>query len=165
MAGLVMELVGVLNEQSEVFEELIRIADNKKELIIKNDVDGLRIISTEESGLVGKSQKLEKKCETVMKDIARVLNTNPKNVNLSVLADIIKEQDEHGDLTAAAERIRKTADLLRASNEDNKALIESALEYIDFSINVLRSSVEAVPAAYSAGDDGEPTATMIDIKE
>jgi flagellar biosynthesis/type III secretory pathway chaperone len=156
MAGLISDLVNILNEQAEAYEELTIIANRKKEYIIRNEADEIRSVAGRESELIGKSQKLDKKRDLVSNDIAEVLNINAADVQLTLLLDIIKDQPGCAELKQASDRIRIAVEHLKYANENNKMLLENALEYIEYSLNVIRSSTEAVPAAYGSENQKAP---------
>lgn len=146
MAGLINELMDKLNEMSAHIAALTDYAHQKKEVIIKNDTDALKDITSRENTLVGKYQKAEKAVAVLIKDIAMVLNENPKTLTLGRLGEIIREQDDYGTYMEIYGRLKENLVLLKERNEMNNILIENALEYIDYTVNVLRST-------YGGGND------------
>jgi len=164
MAGLITDLIAVLNEQSSIYEELAAIAENKKEMIVKSEIDGLRDVGKNESELIGKAQKLDKKRDNVVADIATVLNISTEEITLTELIKCIEKQPECEELKMATTRIQEAAENMRAVNDKNRVLLENALEFADYSINVIRSAMEVVPASYDDDSGAEPPSQMSDIR-
>ena len=63
MAGLIDELIVVLDEMNDLYEQLIKSGKDKLEVIIKNNIEELQKINADENVLVGKTLKLDKKRE------------------------------------------------------------------------------------------------------
>lgn len=161
MSGLINELLQVLIEEAGLYDDLVKISGDKKKSIIDNDIDLLKGITCQENIIAGKMQRLEKKRLSIITDIANVLNEKEANITLSSLANIIIEQPESEKMKKVALHLKESLSTLKELNEQNKILIENALEYIDFSINVIRSSIDASPAIYSA--NGEQLSTGINL--
>jgi 2C-methyl-D-erythritol 2,4-cyclodiphosphate synthase len=140
MAGLMEELVCVLEEHALCCERLLELALKKKEAVVKNNVDAVRDIVSAENELVGKAQRMEKKREALFNDIAAVLNKPKDGLTLGGLCAIAKGQPEHSRLTGASDRLMSVMPKLKAANESNRTLIQNALDYIEFSVNVLRTT-------------------------
>lgn len=152
MAGLVSELIAVLEEQVSEYEKLISASTEKKQAIINNDIDGVKAGTGAEQAHVGKIQRLERKRAGIMKDIATVLNEKLTNITIIGVAETMKSSPDGKTLTDLAHQLRALADELKTLNNSNSALIENALAYIDFSVNVMRSTYE-LSAGY--GQNGE----------
>jgi len=140
MTNLINDLISVLEEESEIYKLLIAASKGKKAAIIANDLSAIKEATQCEFECVGKIRRLEKKRADIMKDMAEVLNEKESNITISLLADNIKGPE--------SEKLRRTASNLKQSlgelahiNDVNSALINRALEYIDFSVNVARSSM------------------------
>lgn len=80
MAGLVFDLIDVLEEQQKYYDELLILSEKKTVLIVNNDTEGLKEITSSENSVVGKIQKLEKSRIALVYDIANVINENPQNI-------------------------------------------------------------------------------------
>lgn len=152
MAGLVYELMDTLDKQLLLFDELITLGGGKKDFIINNDTDGLSKLTSGENAVTGKLAKLDKTRATLMGDIANVLG-RPEGVTLSELAEAMREQPEYARLLSLTEATREKLGVLKELNDQNKILIDSSLEYINFTINAIRTSLLPEQAIYS--NDGE----------
>ena len=166
MAGLISDLVDVLNEQTQCYNDLILLSEQKKDAIIKNDINAVQSVNGSESTAIGKSQRIEKKRMELVKDIAEVLNTKEEELTLRKLLGLIEGQPEYDSLQKAREDIRKVVHELKELNERNKVLLNNSLEYIDFSLNVMRSSMDSSLSTYdSKGQEVDNRRNLFDAKQ
>jgi flagellar biosynthesis/type III secretory pathway chaperone len=164
MAGLVSSLIEVLKGQTELFREVIALSVDKKELIINNDIEKLKDIVKQENVIVPKLLKGDKDREKIMADISVVMNKKLEDLTLSFLSELMEGQPEHEALVKAIEEFAAAMGEMKAANDANKLLIENALDYIEFNINIIHSSLEAGPAGYGALEDNHEAGSFIDTK-
>ena len=145
MAGLINELLTVLNEQAENYENLLALSHEKHEVLVQNDVKSLQKITNVENIIVGNNQRLEKKRIKITKDISTVLGKSEADMTLSLLAELISKQEEHPALVEVATRLRTTVEQLKEINDSNKALLAFSLDYVDFTMNLVRGAVSDMP--------------------
>ena len=148
MAGLITDLIQTLQGQTELFKQVTALSDDKKNFIIKNDIENLRNIVKQENLIVPKALKGDKTREQLMKDIATVLNTNYDELTFASLAELISGQPEHPAFVAAAEEFATAVTEMKETNDNNKLLLQDALDYIEFNMNIIHSSIDAQPAGY-----------------
>ncbi len=167
MSGLIDDLIVLLKAQTENYSDLCGLLEEKKDTIVKNDTVHLQKITSIENTLVGKCQKLEKKLTQNFDDIAMVLNVNPKTLNLTELSKLIANQPEHTSLVEATGSLRLQVEKLKTVNEQNRLLLKNSLDYVDFSMNLFRSTVSRQPSFYSyKGEQIEATANnFFDAKQ
>ena len=158
MAGLVSNLTEVLKGQTTLFREIVALSAGKKQSIIANDIETLRTIVAQENEIVPKVLKGDKDRERIMADVATVLNKNYDELTLTTLVQLTQGQPENAALTEAVDEFSAAANEMKQTNDINKLLIENALEYLEYNINMIHSSVSSGPAGYGdiLGDDQEP---------
>jgi len=153
-AGLVRELIEVLNQENEVYDTLSKISNNKTNLIVGGKVIELESIVKLEQSLVIKLSKLEDEREKIVEALCRLLGKKPEEVTISGLAAQLG-QNEATNLMACQEKIVKNIKNLKNTNDLNAKLIKNSLEYIDFSINMM-TSIGTVTNSYgSSGHVGD----------
>lgn len=166
MAGLINDLILTLNEMNDLYEQLITTGKEKRDVIIKNDIESLQKINENENILVGKTLKLDKKREELFSDIAFVLNKNPEEITLTKLIEYIDKQNEVNDVIAAKEKAEKLLAELKKTNESNRTLIEESLNQAEFSMNLLRGSLSKRPYYCDTLGNEIPTGErLFDIKQ
>jgi len=151
MAGMVDQLVEILDEQSTRYEELLGLSLEKRDVIIANDVEMLQKINHLENLVISQNQKLEKKRQEVVTDMALVLNQKEAELTLSRLIELMEGQEEQQALVNARDKIKKVLEELKEVNKHNGELVQNALEYIEYSTNLMRSSTGQT--AYFPGSD------------
>ena len=150
MAGMINQLIEVLNEQAARCEELLGLSREKRDVIITNDVDNLQKITSLENIIVSQNQKLEKKRESLIADIGSVLGKEGEKLTISALAELMEGQEEQQLLLDIRARIQGVMEELSENNLQNASLIQNALDYIEYSMNVLRYSGSQEPPMYTA---------------
>ncbi|MCL2564836.1 MAG: flagellar protein FlgN [Defluviitaleaceae bacterium] len=143
MAGLINELLTILKEQTRSYDELLVLSREKRRVIIENDVDMLGKITQAENSIIGQTQKAENRRLEVMDNIATVLAQNPEELTLTKLAELIKGQEEYDELVELGKTLKATLDNLKEENDRNTVLIQSSLDYIEFTVNLVRQAASA----------------------
>ena len=150
MAGLINNLIEVLKGQVELYQQTTALSVLKKEHIIKNDIDGLRKVVGEENAIVPRMMRQDKERERIMKDICMVLNKKEEDMTLSYLVTLMENQPEHAELQDVVEKTKKAVHELNSINEENKVLIEDAMEFIEYNINLIHSTFSDGPVGYGS---------------
>ncbi len=138
LAGLVNELIKILNTEADNLSDFLGLAKEKTQVIVENDVKSLQKIVELENILASRQNKLEKSRIAIMADIAMVLNKDLKELTLKRLAEIISIGNEKEELLKLQEKLKLITEQLKQANDVNKLLIENSLEYIEFTMNVIR---------------------------
>ncbi len=165
MASLMEQLTETLSEQSEIYERLAELSGEKRDVLVNNEIERLQQITSAENALVGRNQKLDRIRQTIFKDLASVLNRPVENLTLTDIADITKDQAENKRLRDLAQRLKESVNKLKECNDQNKVLIEYSLDYIDFSMNVLRATMQNERTFYSVDGDQLNNDTLFDAKQ
>lgn len=141
MASLIEDLISTLEEENEIYTELIPIADNKTQVIAKNDLEQLQAITDKEQEVIDRVLKLEKRREEAIKNIGIVLGKNPSTLNIRTLIKILEKQPkEQEQLSKIHDSLKDTIQRLVEINNHNKSLIEQSLEMIEFNMNFIQST-------------------------
>jgi len=134
-------LIDILQNQLALYEELLEMSRQKKVFLIKNNIEAIRHITARESSLISKLQNFEREREKAVSELAGRLRVPPRGLTLSEIVDRMNNSPARNQLADLRMRLRAGMDELKLLNEQNKALINQSLEYIDFTMNLLRSSV------------------------
>lgn len=139
MASLIEEIITTLNSQNTHYEEILILAEEKSKIIKNQDIETLQKVTSAETAIIGKIQKLEIKREEIVKNIAIVLNQKYEELTISKIAEIINNEDDKANLLEVKSKLKQTLETLKKKNELNKGLLQSSLDYVDFSVNVIRN--------------------------
>jgi len=164
MAGLVSNLIDILQGQTKLFGEVVALSVQKRQFIVKNDIDALRAVVKQENVLVPKALKNDKDRERIMTDIATVLNKKQDELTLSYLGELIQGQPEHDSFVRAVDEFLVAMQEMKEANDAAKVLVQDALEYIDFNMNIIHSSLDSGPVGYGALEDSHEPGSFLDTR-
>ena len=140
MASLMEDLISILEQEDSLYEDLLKLSMSKTPVLISGDLEALSRITEDEQEIVNKVNALDKKREEGMKDIANVLGKDVKTLKLTDLIDILRSRPaEQNRLAAIYDKLSDTIGQMKRTNEQNRELIESSLEMVQFDMNVLQA--------------------------
>ena len=140
MASLMEDLISILEQENSLYEDLLKLSMSKTPVLISGDLEALSRITEDEQEIVNKVNALDKKREEGMKDIANVLGKDVKTLKLTDLIDVLRSRPaEQNRLAAIYDKLSDTIGQMKRTNEQNKELIESSLEMVQFDMNVLQA--------------------------
>lgn len=164
MATLIETLIGVLNEECDVFDQLLSVSRQKTQAIISSDMEQLKKVTDLEQDVLTTITNLENKREEATVDIATVLGKDPKGVTLKdVIGFLDGQADVQNQLADVHDRLLKKVQRLAEENQHNEVLVRDQLEMIEFNLNVIQSLDQAPQTgaynsgAYNAGSTFAPT--------
>jgi flagellar biosynthesis/type III secretory pathway chaperone len=146
-------LIGILAEEQTVLEELIVLAGETRDAAYKKDRERLDAVVRREQGAVMRLEHWEKQrlaCLSTLED-------QPGSVTLLFFADLAP-RDEGEELRKAYETLSGLIDRLRKLNNENRVLIESRLEYVQFVLDTLGG--EQSSGVYGAGGVSQSTGSV-----
>ncbi len=152
MANLINDLIDVLEAQTGCYNELLNMANNKRDVIIDGDLPSLQKITSDEQVVAGQILRLEKKRNEVINDISLVTTINADDLNLSRLIERLKGKEEEEKLIEVRAKMSDVVFELKEANKMNEILIKQSLELFDYTMNALRSVRQtSVVNNYDAG--------------
>ncbi|MDR1000012.1 MAG: flagellar protein FlgN [Clostridiales bacterium] len=131
-------LLDILSRQSGCYSELIGLAKRKKALIVQDNIDEMRNITARENGILTKIQKSEKER---MEQVNALTKHKGSIANMGEFLELLPESFQKKELIDLRMKIRRDMDELKALNNENRELLERSLQYVDFSLNLLRSAI------------------------
>ena len=141
MASLTEELIQVLQEEQDIYQQLTPIAEEKTKVIIKNDLQSVQEITAREQQAVEKLNALERRREEIIVNMGTVLNRDPRTLKLKNMVKILeKRPEEQRKLAELYDCLTASIKRLSEVNERNKALINQSLEMIQFEMNLIQST-------------------------
>jgi flagellar biosynthesis/type III secretory pathway chaperone len=152
-------LIEVLEKESLEYENLLTLSMKKTTVIVSENLEELAKITDEEQIIVSRINHLDTQRSEAIDDIANVLN---KDVATLKIVDLIKmlaaRPEEQAKLADVFDRLQANVRGVKRVNEQNRELLESALEMVQFNMNVLQSMSKAPETAnynkgaYNTGD-------------
>ncbi len=153
MASLMETLIEVLESENLEYRNLLEVSMRKTPVIVSDDVKALAQITDEEQIIVSRINHLDNQRNEAVNDIANVLN---KDVTKLKIADLIKmlaaRPQEQAKLASVFDELRRNVQAVKRVNEQNRELIESALEMVQFNMQIIQSMNKAPETAnYNRG--------------
>ena len=146
-------LIQVLDEESQEYEKLLGLSMKKTPVLVSGDLDELAKITDEEQIVVSKINRLEQRRQETFTDVANVINKDVKTLMLGDLVEMLSSRPvEQQKLAKVHDRLRNVVREVKRVNEQNRELIENALEMVEFDMNMLQA-MKAAPetANYNRG--------------
>lgn len=148
MASLIEELIEVLEQECVIYEDLYSVSDVKTQVIVRGDVGKLQEITESEQNVVDEVLILEKRRQTIIDNIAVVLNQKSKAMTIADVVRLMEGQPQfQKPLSELHQRLRSVVMKLQQVNVQNRELLENALEMTEFNINVLQTAGQAPETA------------------
>ena len=155
MAGIIYELIEVLEEQKECYEGLNQLARYKEQAVVNKELEFLEQVTSTEEQFIGRLSILDKKREVLMKDISIVTGMNSNEVTITTIAEKLQGQREVTDqLITLRDGIKDQLDELKRQSELNKEIINQSLEFVDFMVNAI-GGMKGYSHAASYGKPGD----------
>ena len=141
MAGIIYELVDVLEEEKECYEGLNQLADYTKTAVVNKNIEFLKEVIETEEQFVGRLNLLGKKRESLMNDIAIVTGTRSKGITITLIIEKIGKDTEMGiKLAELRDSIKGLLGEIKEKSDFNKQLLSDSLEIVDFMVNAIRGT-------------------------
>ncbi len=153
MASIMETLLDVLDEELSQYRELLALSNEKTRIVIENDVEALIQLTDREQVMVDALAATGKRRQIAMKDVADVMNKKADSFRLTDLIELLSARPaEQKRLAGITDQLREVAGSMKLVNEQNRELIQSALDMVEFDLNLVRG-MKAAPetAQYNSG--------------
>lgn len=158
MASLMENLIDILGKLCDEYENLLGLSKNKTPVIIAGDLKELSKITDEEQIVVSRINHLDHDRQEVVRDIANVVNRDVEDLKLANIIQMLEPRPvESQKLAEVHDRLKDIVHKVQRVNSQNRELLSSALEMVEFEINMVQA-MKAAPAtanynkgAYNAG--------------
>lgn len=153
MASLIENLITILEQESELYERLIKESMDKTPVIVSNDLQRLSEANDREQRIVDEITSISHKRNQALGEIATVLGKDADTITVSEVIELMAKQPEfQHPLISVRDKMLKQADLLRQVNVHNQNLLKESLEMTEYSINLMQSMNQAPETAnYNKG--------------
>jgi|YNPMSStandDraft_1061717.scaffolds.fasta_scaffold07151_1 predicted XRE-type DNA-binding protein len=152
-SSILKSLVGVLKQEAAIYEELLAMSKDKTHVIVKGKIQELEQIVKSEQDYILKLSELENERETFVDRLSAIKGTKAEELTISAITQMFagKEAEE---LFIVQQKLMETIQSLSETNELNEKLIQSSLDYINFTISLITT----------AGDDDNSYDTNASLK-
>ncbi|TDF93511.1 flagellar protein FlgN [Paenibacillus piri] len=136
-------LIQTMTALNDIHDTLLVLAEQKKQVLVRNDVEQLTQLVSKENKLIKQIGELDRQRVEVIGQflIEKGYKPNPK-VTVSDLTKIIFNIDEKKQLLGLQKQLMGTIRKLREINQLNQQLIEHSLSFIDYSLDLIAGPPE-----------------------
>jgi flagellar biosynthesis/type III secretory pathway chaperone len=132
------ELIETLENMLQLYKALYGVALKKKDQIIHNKIDELNVSQSQESKLLKQLAEFEPIARVAMVKLQREQGVRPKlKITLTEIGKMTYNPADRKELSGLREAMGSVLNDLRTSNELNQQLLQQAMEYNSFSLDVL----------------------------
>lgn len=159
MASLMEDLLDVLGKEEVEYQKLVALAEEKRDAVIKGDIKLLGTVTIREQDAASTLLNLSNKRTQVLTDMATVLGKEPKEITVTKMIGYLEKQPvEQEKLIKQRDRLLEVGSQMQILNRQNEALLQQALEMVEFDLTLLKSMRQAPETAnydknaYNTGD-------------
>ncbi len=148
MASLMEDFMSVLEAENGEYQRLTELSQKKRQIIIDGDIPALEAITDEEQVVASRLKNLENKRTEVIGDMSIVLSKAPEELTVTnMIAFLNKQPQEQRKLKELRDTLRDTLQKMADINGQNEALLQHAMEMVEFDLTLFRSMRQAPTTA------------------
>ncbi|MBO5522526.1 MAG: flagellar protein FlgN [Roseburia sp.] len=142
------DLLEVLGKEEAEYRKLVGIAEEKRDAVIKGDIKLLDTVTVKEQDAASALLNLSNKRSQVLTDMATVLGKNPEEITITKMIGYLEKQPvEQEKLIKQRDRLLEVGTQMQLLNRQNEALLQQALELVEFDLTLLKSMRQAPETA------------------
>lgn len=154
----------VLTEMLELYRALLTLSKQKREMLVKVQVQDIEAMTKREEALILQVGKLEGLREQVVADISKTSQLPPESLNLIKIRDLVDEAKADRFVWLDKEFDNVLQELTQL-NKLNTELIQQSLGFINYNLNLLtQSQVGPTYAAKGQSAQNTPARGLVDRK-
>jgi flagellar biosynthesis/type III secretory pathway chaperone len=131
------KLKQTLTSMIEAHQQLLKLAQQKRTILIEGKVPELQNMISKESKCTDLIRKLEDQREQVMKELLAEKGFINHSLTMDQFIQMVDEPEEKQFLTKITGQLRGIVYELSQLNQNNQELIQMALSYIQYSMNII----------------------------
>lgn len=132
-----VKLLDIMNQETKLFEEINKIAEYKKSVIMDNNIQELENITKKEAGFTKAVMSLEKSKEDAIFNLCKDRDIDLVD-NISELMSILNDVEKN-QFNIIRNSYVKSIDTFKKINDLNQALLLQTLDYINLKIDTANS--------------------------
>ena len=127
-------MIEILKKELEIYQEILKISEDKTDIIVEDKVDDLKPMVEREETLVTQYISLEKERIGIIKEFAKSKGIN----EVLKIDDLCKYfPDDASEMKKLKEDILDVTKKIKVKNALNQELVKNSLDYISFSVGLI----------------------------
>jgi flagellar biosynthesis/type III secretory pathway chaperone len=151
MDSLVKKLLGLLEEETDLYRSLLSILQKEKKAVVAARIEELNDAGKEKESLLLKIRILEEQRLRVQGRLADSLGYKPQDLTLTKLSQLV-EEPHSGRLKICYSNLMTLIPSIREINHSNKSLLTHSLELVRGSLTLLSNFVASNAVYYRTGE-------------
>lgn len=136
-------VIETLNKLSDLHAQLLSMTEEKKDIIVRNDVEALALLTSKESRLIKQINEADEERLHAMQVFMKEKGIRSAlQLNVTELSRIVFNPEERIELRDAQVRLSDLLHELKRQNEMIKDLLQQSLDFVDYSLNLITSRPE-----------------------
>lgn len=135
LTEFVEQLILTLEKEEEIYNEVLELAKEKKQVIIDNDINRLEEITKREKGLIITLGKIDNIRIKIVNEILKENNIDSVE-NITELSKFL-DQEAKLKITRLKNKLSHLIDNVKTINHTNNDLVKQQLDYINFNVDLL----------------------------
>lgn len=131
------DMIEILQKQLNLYEKLLVCEEEKKPLILANEVVKLNVLTQKEKLLTAQADELETSRLLMTARHFKELGFRNRSGVLSDLIKSVNQPEEKRQLMEMHEKLTKVLTRIKQINEENQSLIKQSLDFVNFSISLM----------------------------
>jgi len=158
-------LAEVLEQEAMLYQDAADIAVKKTDIIVHGKIEELDSLVKAEQAIIMKIGRLEDEREKIVGALSDELDLDLDSVTLSDINGLLGSQS-YARLGECQKSLARTLGGLKNSNDMNAQLIQNALDYVNFSVNLLTTNQDSGNMYTQDGADGvgQQRRSIFDVK-
>lgn len=127
-------MIEILKKELEIYKEMLKISEDKTDIIVEDKVEALKPMVDREEALVTEYISLEKQRITIVKEFAKSKGIN----EVLKVEDLCKYfPDKAEEMRNLRSQILDVTKKIKVKNALNQELVKNSLDYINFSVGLI----------------------------
>ena len=128
------KVIEILKKEYEIYQEMLKISEQKTDIIVKDKVDELGEMTAKEEEFVKQFIGFEKERVQIVKQFASEHGLGDRIVKIPELCEYFPENKD--ELMGLRKDIFDIVEKIKKKTELNAKLLKNSLEYINFSVGL-----------------------------
>ncbi|MEW9702583.1 flagellar protein FlgN [Paenibacillus sp. SI8] len=139
----IQTLLDTMDRLQEAHEALLELAQDKKQILVSNDVEQLNLIVNKESKWIRVISEANNQRIQLINSYLISRGYNPNSlITVSDLIKVIFNAQEKQALTQAQQKLLAAVKQLKSANTFNQQLIEQSLSFINYTVDLVLGAPE-----------------------
>jgi flagellar biosynthesis/type III secretory pathway chaperone len=157
LSPLLDSLIDLLKREIAVYRELQATITQEKVILLKPSLDRILESNSRKETVLLKAKMLEEGRFKIVKKIARMLDLEEREINLTLLISYA-DCDQEKDLRECQSILHGLVAKNREMNQNNKGLIDYSLQFLQGSVDFIHSIMSSASACYMPSGKMRPIA-------